>query len=179
MTTLHRWRGVRTAILFLAGSSACLEGQTVDAWSYRVQAGYAEINLLTDGGPILAFGLTREILGKGLFRAGSDFALSKAGDGFVSFAGGLEFRHSPADDFTLFAKMNLGYLSGSGYSGSFVAGTGGFLARVGARTWLLFGVSRGDHGERDGPHSILLGLERGFGTLLAGNGSQTGQGERR
>jgi hypothetical protein len=181
MTTLHRWRGVRTAILFLAVPSACLVGQTVDTWSYRVQAGYAKTNQrqLADLGPILAFGITREILGKGLFRAGSDFALSAAGDGFVSFAGGLEFRQSPAGEFTLFAKMNWGYLSGSGYSGSFVAGTGGFLVRVGARTWLLFGVSRGDHGEEDGPHSILFGLERGFGKLLAGNGSQTGQGERR
>ena len=149
----------------------------MDPWSYSVQAGYTEINLLTHGGPILALGLTREILGKGLFRAGTDFAVSEAGDGFVFFAGGLEFRDSPAAGFTLFAKMNWGYLSGLGYKGSFVAGTGGFLVRVGARTRLLFGVSYGDHGERDGPHSILIGLERGFGTPIVRK--RTSDGERK
>jgi hypothetical protein len=151
----------------------------VDRWSYRVQAGQAEINRATDGSLILAFGLTREILWKGIFRAGTEVALSQADDGFVFFGGGLEFRHSPAGKLTSFAKMNWGYLNGSGYSGSFVAGTGGLLVRVGARTWLLLGISQGIHGERDGPHSILFGLERGFGTPLAGKGSQTGQGERR
>jgi hypothetical protein len=177
MMTLHRWRGVGAAGLFLVGFSGGLDGQTVYPWSYQVQAGYTAIDLLPQaGGPIVACGLTREILWEGLFRAGTDFALSKAGDGFVFFAGGLEFRHSPAAELTLFAKMNWGYLNGLGYSGSFVAGTGGFLARIGARTRLLFGFSHGDHGERGGPHSAVIGLERGFGTPTVR--TRTPNGER-
>lgn len=170
------------AIPLLVGSAAGLDGQGVDHWSYRVQAGYADINhpvAEESGGPILAFGMTREILWNGLFRAGTDFALSEADKGFVFFAGAVEFRHSPAEEFTSFAKMNWGYLSGSGHTGSFVAGTGGFLVRVGARTWILLGVSYGEHGERDGPNSILIGLERGFGISLIDGGSQTAQGNGR
>lgn len=175
--TLQRWWRGGTIVLFLVGFPGGLDGQTVYPWSYQVQAGYTATDLLTQaGGPIVAFGLTREILGEGLFRAGTDFALSKAGNGFVFFAGGLEFRQSPAADFTLFAKMNWGYLNGLGYSGSFVAGTGGFLVRIGARTQLLVGASRGDHGDRGGPQSILIGLERGFGTPMFR--TRTSNGER-
>lgn len=181
MSKLRRWLRVRTAILFLAAPSAVLDGQAVDAWSYRVQAGYSKTDdlQLAEDGPILAMGMTRELLGRGMFRFGPDIALSAAGDGFVSLAGGLEFRQSPAGDFTIFAKMNWGYLDGLEYSGSFVAGTGGFLARVGNRTWFLFGVSRADHGHKDGPHSILFGLERGFGKQSDGEEARTGQGGSR
>jgi len=100
---------------------------------------------------------------KGVFRGEIELGVSSADKGFVTLASGLELRRWPAARFTPFAKVSAGFLGEPGHLGVFAGATGGFLLRVGDRSWLLLGASGATHGEEDGPHSLTLGLERGIG----------------
>lgn len=163
MKGLPRRRRAGLALACLAATATGLEAQTVTRWSFRVEAGRAEIHRTTSTGGIYIGTLSREVGRSGILRFEGGLTLSGADEGFAALSAGVELRPLPEARITPYGKANAGLMWEPEYAGSIYTATVGLLLRVGDRTRILGAITRGTHGETYGPHSFSFGLERGFG----------------
>lgn len=164
MRSLRRWKGMGCAAVCLAATAAGLEAQTARRWSFRVEAGRAEIHRETSTGGIYAGAFSREIVRSGIIRLEGGLTLSGADEGFGALSVGVELRPLPDARITPYGKANAGVMWEPEYGGSIYTATLGLFLRVGDRTRILGAITRGTHGATYGPHSFSFGLERGFGS---------------
>lgn len=143
-------------------STLGLQAQAPPAWSFRLEAGQAEIHRPGATGAMIGGALGRAV-GAGYLRLDLAVAGAAADEGFRSLSAGPEVHLLPRSPVTPIAAAHVGLLAEPEYAGWFADVGGGLLVRANRSLALRGVVSRGTHGGASGPHTIVVGLEVAFG----------------
>lgn len=163
MSSIPSIVAIAALVASIASSPGPVHGQAASRWSFGLEAGSAEIHQPGLASGVLGVGVDRRV-GSGLLRLQLRLRVSRADEGYVSLGAGPELRLLPDHWITPIAALHGGFLVEPEYAGTAAEVSGGLLLSPGGGLGVRATLSRGTHGGRMGPNSLLLAVELGLGS---------------